>query len=323
MDLAETGLATERRRHIMPKAADNPRVSVVITTYNRASLLPRAVDSVLAQTYEDYELVIVDDCSTDDTPEVMRTFADSRIRAIRHADNMGQSAAVNTGIRLARGEYIAFLDDDDEWVDQKLQRQVETLAASDPRVGLVYTWFDYVDATGSVRRAGRRCAISGDVWENLLGWEYPAPTSAYLVRAKAAREIGGFDEALTILTDRDFLTRLSRQWRVAVVREVLMLMHEGQHVRTAQRPGALEGIARYLKSHICRFERELGERPATFVRLLRILAIAEMRRGNVRGAAAAYSKALTVDAPDTLRATLGNVGFIGELLWGRIRRALG
>ena len=157
----------------------------------------------------------------------------------------------------------------------------------------------------------------------MLGWEYPAPTSAYLVRAKAAREIGGFDEALTILTDRDFLTRLSRQWRVAVVREVLMLMHEGQHVRTAQRPGALEGIARYLKSHICRFERELGERPATFVRLLRILAIAEMRRGNLRGAAAAYSKALTVDAPDTLRATLGNVGFIGELLWGRIRRALG
>ena len=115
MDLAGSGLATERRRHIMPKAADNPRVSVVITTYNRASLLPRAVYSVLAQTYEDYELVIVDDCSTDDTPEVVRTFADSRIRAIRHADNMGQSAAVNTGIRLARGEYIAFLDDDDEW----------------------------------------------------------------------------------------------------------------------------------------------------------------------------------------------------------------
>ena len=117
------------------RAADNPRVSVVVTTYNRAALLPRAVRSVLAQTYEDYELIIVDDCSTDDTPEVIRTFEDSRIRAVRHADNMGQSAAVNTGIRLARGEYIAFLDDDDEWVDQKLLRQVGTLDASDPRVG--------------------------------------------------------------------------------------------------------------------------------------------------------------------------------------------
>ena len=307
----------------MPNPAGHPRVSVVITTYNRAALLPRAIRSVLAQTYEDYELIIVDDCSTDDTPAVMQTFEDSRIRAVRHSDNMGQSAAVNTGIRQARGEYIAFLDDDDEWVARKLSRQVCLLDNSDPQVGLVYTWFDYVDATGGVRRPGKRCVISGDVWEDMLGWEYPAPTSTYLVRAKAARQIGGFDETLTILTDRDFLTRLSMHWRVAVVRDVLMLMREGQYVRTAQRPGALEGIAEYLKSHICRFERELGERPATFVRLLRMLAIAEMRRRNVRGAASAYSKALTVDTPDTLRATLGNVGFIGELLWGRIRRARG
>ena len=307
----------------MSKAAANPKVSVVITTYNRAALLPRAIRSVLAQTYESYELIVVDDCSTDDTPEVVQRFADSRIHAVRQAENRGQSAAVNTGIRLARGEYIAFLDDDDEWVDTKLLHQVRTLDASDPRVGLVYTWFDYVDAAGSVRRAGGRSVMSGDIWEDMLGWERPAPTSTYLVRAEAARQIGGFDETLTIVTDRDFLFRLSMRWRVAVVQDVLMLMHEGQHARTEQRPGALEGIAKYLKSHIRKFERELGERPAAFARLLRVLAIAEMRRGNVRGAAKAYSKALTVDTLGSLRATVGNVGFIGGLLWGRIRRASG
>ena len=307
----------------MSKAAANPKVSVVITTHNRSSLLPRAVRSVLAQSYEDYELIIVDDCSTDNTPDVIRTFVDSRIRVVRHADNMGQSAAINTGIRLSRGEYIAFLDDDDEWVDQKLLRQVQTLDASDPRVGLVYTWFDYVDITSGVRRAGKRCVMSGDIYPDMVGWEYHPPTSAYLVRAQAARQVGGFDENLTILTDRDFLTRLSIHWHVAVVREVLMLMHEGQYVRTAQRPGALDGIAKYLRSHIRRFERELSERPSVFARLLRLLAIAEMRRGNVRGAAKAYSRALTVNAADTLRATLGNVGFICGLLWGRIRRASG
>ena len=138
----------------MSKAAANPKVSVVVTTYNRAALLPRAIRSVLAQTYEDYELIIVDDCSTDDTPDVIRTFVDSRIRVVRHAENTGQSAAINTGIRLARGEYIAFLDDDDEWVESKLLRQVRALDESDPRVGLVYTWFDHRRC--AQRRSARR-----------------------------------------------------------------------------------------------------------------------------------------------------------------------
>ena len=81
----------------MSKAAANPKVSVVVTTYNRAALLPRAVRSVLAQTYEDYELIIVDDCSTDDTPEVVQRFADSRIHAVRQAENRGQSAGRKHG----------------------------------------------------------------------------------------------------------------------------------------------------------------------------------------------------------------------------------
>ena len=97
-----------------------------------------------------------------------------------------------------------------------------------------------------------------------------------------------------------------------------MVMHGG-HLRSAQRPGALESLAGYLTTHMCRFHRELGGRPSTFARLLRLLAITEMKRGNMRGAARAYSKALAVDAPDTLRATVGNVGFICGLLWGRIR----
>ena len=305
-----------RSQETMP--SDNPRVSVIVTTYNRASLLLRAVDSVLAQTYEDYELIIVDDCSTDDTPELTITFEDSRIRAVRHEDNMGQSAAQNTGIRLARGEYVAFLDDDDEWVAQKLLRQVRTLDASDPRVGLVYTWFDHVDAPSGVRRAGGRSVTTGDLSEDLLECRVPAPTSTYLVRTEAARGIGGFDEALKKLTDLDFLARLSVQWHVDVVRDVLVVMHGG-HPRSEQRPGALESLAKYLESHMCRFERELSERPSTFARLLRLLAITEMRRGNARGAAEAYSKALAVDTRGTLRATVANVGFVVELLWGRIR----
>ena len=111
---------------------ETPKVSVIVPTHNRADLLPRAVDSVLAQTYGDYEMVIVDDCSSDNTQDVIAGFSDPRIRSFRHDRNRGQSAAINTGIAHARGEYIGFLDDDDEWLPTKLEGQVALLEASSP-----------------------------------------------------------------------------------------------------------------------------------------------------------------------------------------------
>ena len=304
----------------MTQASDNPRVSVIVTTYNRASMLPRAVDSVLAQTYEDYELIIVDDCSTDDTPEVTRTFVDPRIRIVRHPENRGGAAALNTGIRMARGECVAFLDDDDEWLQTKLARQLESLDA-DPRVGLVYTWFDRIDGASGARRDGGRGVISGDISQDVVGWDLPAGTPTYFVRTEAAREIGGFDETLAICFDWDFMTRVSMRWHVASVPEVLVLAHGG-HPRSAQWPGAAAAYAGYMKSKVREFDGRLRERPPLFARLLRTLAIAELTAGNLRGAAGAYSKAFTVDAADTLRATVSNAGFVAGLLWGRIRAAL-
>ena len=105
-------------------APNNPKVSVIIPTYNRADLLPRAVNSVLSQTFSDYEIIIVDDHSPDNTQDVIAAFTDPRIRSIRHRTNRRQSAAINTGIANAMGEYIAFLDDDDEWLPNKLEGQV-------------------------------------------------------------------------------------------------------------------------------------------------------------------------------------------------------
>ena len=100
-----------------------PKVSVIIPTYNRADILPRAVSSALSQTYDDCEIIIVDDCSTDHTRETVSAWSEERIRYIRHAENRRQSGALNTGIDNARGQYVAFLDDDDEWVPTKLERQ--------------------------------------------------------------------------------------------------------------------------------------------------------------------------------------------------------
>jgi len=108
----------------------NPLVSVNLTTYNRAHLLPRALDSILDQTYPELEIVIVDDCSQDDTPEVVQAYQqkDARIKYFRHEQNLGLSNARNTAWRNSHGKYVAFMDDDDEWIDrQKTQKQVEIL----------------------------------------------------------------------------------------------------------------------------------------------------------------------------------------------------
>src|SRR5207237_7043535 len=116
-----------------------PKVSVIIPTHNRSGFLRLAVLSVLKQTFPDFELVIVDDASGDDTPAVVKRFEDPRIRYIRHERNLRIAAARNTGISNSTGEYVAFLDDDDEWLPSKLQKQVSALDHSASTVGAVYT----------------------------------------------------------------------------------------------------------------------------------------------------------------------------------------
>ena len=97
----------------------NPTLTTIIPTYNRAALVKRAIQSVLNQTFQDFEIIVVDDSSVDNTEEVVKGFRDDRIRYIRHPNNKGLPAGRNTGIKVASGEYIAFLDDDDEWKKRK------------------------------------------------------------------------------------------------------------------------------------------------------------------------------------------------------------
>ena len=140
----------------------------------------------MAQTFADYEVIIVDDGSTDHTQEVVAAQRDSRVRSLRHEASMGPCAARNTGIDNARGEYVAFLDDDDEWLPSKLAMQVAALDAADENVALAYGWYDYVDDRNGALRRGPWRVIEGDVYEDLLALDMPAPTSAYLMRTHFA-----------------------------------------------------------------------------------------------------------------------------------------
>jgi len=123
--------------------AERPTVSVIISTYNRAYLIDRFIQSVLNQTYQDFELIVVDDGSTDNTEDIIRQFQekDKRIKYIKHDKNKGGSAERNTGIKNSVGKYIAFQDSDDEWFPEKLEKQMEVFKNTSSKVGVVYTGF--------------------------------------------------------------------------------------------------------------------------------------------------------------------------------------
>lgn len=264
--------------------SESPTVSVIIPTYNRAALLPRAVDSVLAQTYQDFELLIVDDCSTDDTPAVIAGFADPRLRAIRHEQNRRQTGALNTGLAEARGEFAAFLDDDDEFTPDSLAERMALMEASPPETALVYGWADRIDdAIGRVIE-GRRTVVEGDgAFEYALRAQNITATSTFLVRTAAAREIGGFDGRLTAANDSFFVCNILSKYRIAVLRKVIVRYHEnhGGARMTDPDDARRRDVDRYYQLHMEQFSAELALRPKTRASIMRARAMLAMECGHV------------------------------------------
>jgi glycosyltransferase involved in cell wall biosynthesis len=201
-------------------------VSVVIPTYNRARMVIRAIDSVLAQTFRDLELIVVDDGSTDDTVSRLRMLADARIRVLSLPANSGGSRARNEGLRAARADLVAFLDSDDEWLPLKLEAQLARLRESeDPRVAVVYCPWLSRDHLAGREAPGGLPATEGDVLDALLGgWN--VATSAALIRRGALERVGGFDESLAGAHDYDLWLRLAAAGHHFVaVREPLVIKH--------------------------------------------------------------------------------------------------
>ncbi len=221
----------------MTEIKDNPTVSVIIPTYNRAHMVGRAIQSVLDQTYQDFELIVVDDASTDNTEEVVKSFNDERLRYIRHNENSGSSVAPrNTGIEIARGEYIAFLDSDDEWLPQKLEKQIDKFNSVSPDVGLVYCGY-----AGVSKRTGETLfkvmnAKRGDVFRliverNIVG----GPT--VLIRRECFQKTGLFDKGFLSFQDWDMWIRIAKYYKVDFVPEILVkyCVHGTQNIVNLER----------------------------------------------------------------------------------------
>ncbi len=192
----------------------NPTVSVIIPTYNRAHLIGRAIQSVLNQTYQDFEVIVVDDGSIDNTEKIVKSFNDPRIRYIRHEKNKGAAAARNTGIRAARGKYIAFQDSDDEWLSEKLEKQMKIFENAPAEVGVVYT--DVWRITGDKKRYFYSPEImpeDGIIYEQALDYRVMnIGIQTALIKKEVFDKAGMFDEKIPRFIDLEFFIKVSKHY---------------------------------------------------------------------------------------------------------------
>lgn len=207
-----------------------PKVSIIIPTYNRSDILCRAVRSIISQTYDDFELIIIDDASTDDTPNAIGAIDDNRIIYHRKIKNEGGARARNTGMALASGDYIAFLDSDDEWMPEKLEKQVSLMERSEAFV--TYTGFIiWNDKTKEVIEE-RHPKWSGDILDELLKWNCVGTTSTIMVRRECFETVGGFDENMPQSQDWEMWIRLAKEYRFDYIEEMLCryYVHSGSQI---------------------------------------------------------------------------------------------
>lgn len=200
----------------------NPTVSIILPTYNRAHIIKSSIDSVLAQTYADFELIIADDASTDHTKEVIDSYSDDRIRYIRAQKNSGAAAARNLGAAIAQGIYLAFQDSDTIWLPEKLEKQVDYLAHH-PNISLVFHSFLSLEGEKKVLEPNpnRLINLSTHMFYQLLEGPLMGPPTM-LMYTDVFRKTGGFLESLTSHEDYEYSLRVARDYEIGFLTEPLL-----------------------------------------------------------------------------------------------------
>lgn len=227
-------------------------VTAIITTYKRhPSIVQRAVQSVINQTYKDIEIIIVDDSPTEYTyrTEVKKIIyeLDPSIIYIQNKKNIGACASRNVGAELARGEILGFLDDDDEWCPEKIERMIECF--DQPQIALVYCGAKSINEKNEENEIIKEWR-KGHIYKSLLQYNYIGSTSFPLVRREAFIQVGGFDTELCSSQDHDMWLRLAKDYEVDYVKETLVkyYIHTGEQI-TKNRNAVLQGQKRIYSKY--------------------------------------------------------------------------
>ncbi|MBS3731361.1 MAG: glycosyltransferase family 2 protein [Desulfobacterales bacterium] len=231
-----------------PRAADNPLISVVIPVLDRQDWIAEAVDSVLLQDYAPFELIVVDDGSTDQTPEILSTYGDA-IRVFNQV-NAGVSAARNRGAAAARGEWIAFLDSDDYWLPGKLAAQMRFFR-DNPEIAICQTEEYWIRRGTRVNPGRRHKKQAGRIFAPSLELCLISPSAAMMHKSLLAEE-GGFNENLPACEDYDLWLKITCSHPVGLIREPFIVKRGGHPDQLSARPGLdryrIESIAGIMAS---------------------------------------------------------------------------
>jgi glycosyltransferase involved in cell wall biosynthesis len=197
------------------------KISVIIPAYNCAKTIKQTIESVLIQNFTDFELIVINDGSTDSSLDIVSKIKDSRIKIFSYP-NAGGNVSRNRGISHAVGEFISFLDADDIWIPDKLATQLQALEEN-PTTKVTYSWTDYIDENGKFVHSGTHISLNGNVYEQLLVKNFLENGSNPLICKDALLAVGGFDESLLAGQDWDMWLRLAREFNFVAVPEVQIL----------------------------------------------------------------------------------------------------
>ena len=215
--------------------SNSPLVSVVLRTFKRPDIVDRAIESVLNQTYEQFELIVIDDHSPDETPEVVREYEaqDDRLRYIRNDENKGHVTALNIACRAATGKYVAFLDDDDVWLPKKLEAQVARLEELSEEYAMVYgaTRHKKLDTEEVITVSEPE--LEGDIYYEVLkrgSGNVFGPPSGVMVRKSVLEELGCFDENITRGAGQTVFRAIAKKYKIAYTDELCVdyYIHENR-----------------------------------------------------------------------------------------------
>ena len=270
-----------------------PKVSVIIPTYNRADLLPRAIRSVLNQTFQDFELIIVDDCSTDNTQEVVNEFQkkDDRIKYIKLDKNSGAPAhPKNVGIQKSKGEYLAFLDHDDEWLPVKLEKQLK-LFARNRKLGFVSCNVFIVNDKQSKERE-HKIPRSANYFLSFLEGDIICSSSSVMVKKSVLNDIGYFDERFKVIDDWDMWIRISQKYAFDFVDEPLLKYYI--HSSSVTKTISFEGTAMDIQHMIDKYKDYYRNNPKIYNVRIRKIGTIYLLDGDVEKAREYFLRSIKI-----------------------------
>ncbi|MHA1967466.1 MAG: glycosyltransferase family 2 protein [Candidatus Hodarchaeales archaeon] len=214
---------------------EEPMTSIIVPTFNRGHIIKKTIRCIIKQTYQNFELIIVDDGSSDNTKQVVNKFNDSRIRYIKRQVNSGGSIARNIGIKEARGEYIAFNDSDDIWLPNKLEMQMKIFDSSSKKVGVVYCDWAYIKGKKTYMHKNiKKKRREGDIYGEIDNFYFTIPTSTVILKKKCLEKSGVFDERFRAQEDYDLWIRLSKYYHFKYVKNPLVILQHSGRYRSAQ-----------------------------------------------------------------------------------------